>query len=232
MVSQALTHQYTTSQASNGSRTPETVTPSLTSYTSPASSKDVGIPNPLPSAHSDNDPNGVWQMSSLDSGNEIMALGLSASDLNVQSLKSPPGLEDFFVDPDFDAFELEQDDMFFDNIDLDFEYKDGLEMLKVGRYPTLDDGDAISIVSPFAGCEDSRVRRLPPAPLRSPSNVHRSMSTPIPSSAPTNEAEHDPDSRPMRCGCLKITLSLLEKVHFRDTRLNVSDWIGLLHEFK
>ena len=174
-------------------------------------------------------------MSSLDSGNEIMALGVSASDLNVQSLKSPPGLEDFFVDQDFDAFRLEQDDMFLDNIDLDFENKDGLEMLKVGRSPTLDDDDddARSIVSPFAGCKNSRVRRLPSAPLRSPwSNVHRSMSTPVPSSAPTKEAEHDPDSRPMRCGCLEITLSLLEKVYFRDTRLSVSYWIGLLHEFK
>ena len=162
-----------------------------------------------------------------------MALGHSASDLNVQSLKSPPGLEDFFADPDFDAFELEQDDVFFDNMDLDFENTDGLEMLKVGRSPTLDDSDAGSIVLPFAGYEDSRVRRLPSAPLRlSWSNVHRSMSTPVPSSAPTKEAEHDLDYRPMQCGCLEVTLSLLEQVYFRDTRLSVSNWIGLLHEFK
>ena len=234
MASQALTHKYTSSQTSNGSRTPETVTPTLTSYTSSASSKIAGIPTPLPSAHSENDPNGFWQMSSLDSGNGAMALSLSASDLNLQSLKSPPGLEDFFVDPDFDAFGLEQDDdRFFDNMDLDFENKDELEMLKVGRSPTLDDGDARSIISPSAGCQDPRVRRLPSAPPRSPwSNVHRSMTTPVPSNAPIKEAEHDPDSRPMQCGCLEVTLSLLEKVYFRDTRLSVSNWIGLLHEFK
>ena len=199
MASQALTHKYTSSQISNGSRTPETVTPTLTSYTSSASSKIAGIPTPLPSAHSENDPNGFWQVSSLDSGNGAMALDLSASDLNLQSLKSPPGLEDFFVDPDFDAFGLEQDDdRFFDNMDLDFENKDELEMMKVGRSPTLDDGDARSIISPSAGCQDPRVRRLPSAPPRSPwSNVHRSMTTPVPSNAPIKEAEHDPDSRPM-----------------------------------
>lgn len=233
MASQARTHKYTSSPTRNGSRTPETVTPTLTSYISSASSKDVGIPNPLPSAHSENDPNGLWQMSSSESGNGIMTLSLSASDLNVQSLKSPTGLEDFFADPDFDAFELEHDDVFFDNMDLDFENTDGLEVLKVGRSPTLDDGDARSIVSPSAGYEDSQARRLPFTPLRSPwSNLHRSMSTPVPSSAPTKEAEHDLDYRPMQCGCLNVTLSLLEKVYFRDTRLSVSNWIGLLHEFK
>ena len=233
MASQALTHKYTSSQTSNGSRTPETVTPTLISYTSSTSSRIVGIPTPLPSAHSDNDPNGFWQMSSLDSGNGTMALSLSASDLDVQSLKSSPGLEDFFVDPDFEAFGLEQDDNgFFDSMDLDFKNKDELEMLKVERSPTLDDGDAR--FSPFAGCDDSRVRRLPSAAPRSPwSNAHRSMSsTPVPSSAPLKEAEYDLDFRPMPCGCLEVTLSLLEKIYFRDTRLSVSNWIGLLHEFK
>lgn len=188
----------------------------------------------MPSAHPDNDPNGFWQMSSLDSDNGTMALSLSASDLNLQSLKSTPGLDDFFVDPDFDAFGHEQDDdMFFDNMDLDFGNKSDLEMPKVGRSPTLDDDYARSMVSPFGGRQDSRVRRLPSAPPRSPwNNVHRSMSTPVPSSAPTKEAEHDPDTRPMQCGCLGVTLSLLEKVYFRDTRLSVSNWMGLLHEFK
>ena len=234
MASQALAHKYTSSQTSNCSRTPETVTPVLTSYTSSASSKDVGIPTPLPSAQSDNDSNGFWKMSSLDSGNRNMALRLGASDPNVQSLKSPSRLDDFFVDPNFDAFELEQDnDIFLDSRDLDFEDKDWLEMLKVGRSPTLDDGDARSIISPFAGCEDSQVCRLPTAPPPSPwNNDHRSMNTPVPLSAPTKKAEHDPDSRHMQCSCLEVTLSLLEKVYFRDTRLSVSNWIGLLHEFK
>ena len=99
-------------------------------------------------------------------------------------------------------------------------------MPKVGRSPTLNDGDARSIVSPFTG------RRLPSAPPQSPSNVHRFMSIPVPLSAPTKEAEHDPNSRSMQYGCLAATLSLLEKVYFRDTRLSVSNWIGLLHEFK
>lgn len=232
MASQALTHMYTSSQNSNCSGIPKTVIPILTSYTSSALSKDGGIPTPLPSAQFDNDSNGCWQMPSLDSGNGAMAHG--ASDLNVQSSQPPSSLDDFFVDLNFHAFGLEQDNnMLFDRLDLDFEDKDGLGMLKVGGSPTLGDGDPRSILSPFAGYEDSQVRRHPSVPPLSPwSNAHRSTSTPVPVSAPTKEAEHDADSRGMQCGCLEVTLSLLEKVYFRDTRLSVSNWIGLLHEFK
>ena len=233
IAAQAPTHKYTSSQTSNGSTTPETVTPTLTSCTSSASSKALGTPN-LPNAHLDNGPHDFWHMSSLDSENGAMAPSLSASDFNLQSLKSPPGLDDFFVDPDFDAFVHEQDDdRFFDNMDLDFGNNDDLEMPKVGKSLALNDGYARSMDSPFGSRQDSPVHRRPFAPPTSPwNNMHRSISTPVPSGAPTKEAEHDPDIRPTQCGCLGVTLSLLEKAHFRDTRLSVSNWMGLLHEFK
>lgn len=233
-TSQALTHKCTSSQISNVSRTPETVTPTLTSGTSSASSINAEIPNPLPNAHPDNDANGIWQMSSLDSGNGTMALSLSGSDFNMQSLKSPPGLEDFFADTDFDAFGLEQDDdRFFESMDLDVGNKNRPEISRAGRCPTLDGGDSRSIASPLAGRHDSQVHRLPSGPPQSPwSNVHPSLSTSVPSRASAKEAENDLNSRPMQCDCLGVTLSLLEKVYFRDTRVSVSNLIGLLHEFK
>ncbi len=234
MASQALTHKCVSSETSNGNKSPETVTPALTSGTSSASSNTTGIPTPLPSAHSDNGSNGMWQMPSLESENATMTLGLGGSDFNLQNLKSPPGLEDFFVDSEFDAFGLEQDDdKLFDNMDLDFVNKDDFEMPRVGRSPALDGGESRSMASPLAGRQDSRVHRIPSAPPQSPwSDAHRSMSTSVPSRATTKEAKNDFNSRPMQCDCLGVTLSLLEKVYFRETRVSVSNWIGLLHDFK
>lgn len=162
----------------------------------------------------------------------------SGSGFNLQDWKSPPERGDFFVDPEFDAFGLEQDrNTLIETMDVDFSFddtvnNDDLEILGVRQSPALDGRDSRRMASPLVNRRNSQAHRFQSNPPSQWSSFNRPTSV---SSSPkmlTQRAKNVLNSRPTQCDCLAVTLSLLEKVYFQDTRVSISCWIGLLHEFK
>lgn len=237
-ASRALGQKSTRSQPSNGIRTPETVTPPLASATSSVSSVTGDLPTPPSAAHSDDRFKDAWQVPSLASGNAPMTPSLGGT-FDLQDFKYPPGPEDFYVDPEFDAFGLEQDqNVLIEATDLDFSFddvvnKDDLDMSGGGTSPAPDGSNSRRVTSPLAGRRHSRAHRLPSnAPRSRWSNLNRSMSVLSSSRVSPQRPENELSSPPTQCDCLAVTLSLLEKVYFLNPRVSLSSWIGLLHEFK
>lgn len=175
----------------------------------------------------------------MGSENATMAPSLNGTDFGLPQTKSPNRIEDFSSDAEFDAFGLDQDDdRFSDIMDLDlgfpdFMTKDKLEISAVRKPSVLESGDTRAVNSLLPGPQDGRVHAFPPGPPQlSWTNFERSESTLSNSYHSTNEAKTNFSPKPMQCDCLRATLSLLEKVHFREPHASVSTLIHLLHEFK
>lgn len=237
-ASRALGQKSPHSQTSNGIRTPESVTPTLASGTSSVYSVTGELPTPISAAHSEDGSNDIWQVPSLASGNVPMTPSLGVT-FNPQDFKWAPGPEDFVVDPEFDAFGLEQDrNVLVETTDLDFSFddivsKDDREISGVERSPAPDGGVSRRVASPLTGRKHSRAHHLPSNPSQSQwNNFNRFMSVSSSSRVSTQRPKNEPRFQPTQCDCLAVTLSLLEKVYFQDTRVSLSSWIGLLHKFK
>ena len=233
VATQALMRKSKPSTTDKASGTHEGSTPGLTSDNASIASSVGRLPTPQGNGQYQGTPNGVWPTSSIES-NANMAPSLNGTDFHLPQAKSPHRAEDFSSDADFDAFGLElDDDRFSDLVDLDLGFPD---------FMTKDELEISAVMEPsvFERCGSRAAASALPSipgvvhvsPQPSWTNFEDSRSTSSNSYHSTNDARTNATPKTKQCDCLTTTLSLLEKVHFREPHASASTLIHLLHEFK
>lgn len=179
----------------------------------------------------------MWRLSSMGSGNETMAPPLDGAYIGLPYTK-PSDEMDFNDDPVFNAFDMfdQNDDRFgINNLGIpSFMAKDSIDLSMMGHSSVLESSATKNTASLVPSPQDVRIQPFSHGPPQPPwMNPDCSTNNPTKASEiSTFDTKNTFGSRPMQCDCLKVTLSLLENVHFREPHATAATLIHLLHQFK